>query len=263
MIRMTSLLLRASALVRNRVPSLHPYWSGFWLGILPERALAALDEELYRGRPSYSGMEHNLSGLFPWEDEAIRLYFAGAKKVMVLAIGGGRELVALLRAGFDAEGWECNPALLEVAKRIMEAEGHPGVVHPMERNRCPDVRERYDAAILGWSMYMLVPGRDRRIRLLRDVRTHLTAGSPILISFFTRGPEETRAGRVLAVAAKLRRLRRSMPPDLGDDLAPNYLHRFTRAEVGDELSEGGFEMVRCEPMGPGPRDSGWAVGVAR
>jgi hypothetical protein len=50
--------------------------------------------------------------------------------------------------------------------------------------------------------------------------------------------------------------------ETGDDLFPNYVHHFTEREVAAEMADAGFSVVRWVPHGPGPRESGWAVGMA-
>jgi hypothetical protein len=46
--------------------------------------------------------------------------------------------------------------------------------------------------------------------------------------------------------------------EIGDDLAPNYVHYFTRSEIASELSEAGFAL-QCYS----PEPYGHAVGVAQ
>lgn len=110
---------------------------------------------------------------------------------------------------------------------------------------------------------MLVPGRDRRVALLRGLRPRVPAGAPVLVSFFSRSPGGRREQVVAAVANPVRRLRGARPVDLGDDLVPDFAHRFTRAEIAAELSAGGFGLRDFRPQEPGPFDSGFAVGTAR
>lgn len=257
------IFLSVSSAVQLRLPWLHPYWSGICLGLLSEEVLAAVDQAVYDTRRSYRDRDHNQRGLFPWEEEAMRLYFGGCKRIMVLAAGGGREVIALRRRGIEAEGWECNDRLLTSGRKLLSDLGMPPVLHPMRRNVAPEGTGPWDGVILGWSMYMLVPGRQRRVQLLSDLRSRLPSGGPILLSFFTRADPERRALRVQRIAAHLRHAIGRPPPELGDDIAPNYIHRFARDEVAGELEEAGYSMARWEPMGPRPYDSGWAIGRAR
>src|SRR5690606_15793370 len=151
--------LAVSSTVQLRLPRLHPYWSAICLGLLSEKALAAIDKAVYDTRRSYRDPEHNQRGFFPWEEEAMRLYFGGCRRIMVLAAGGGREVIALRRRGIEAEGWECNERLLTSGLKLLSGLGMPPVLHPMHRNTAPEGVGMWDGVILGWSMYMLVPGR--------------------------------------------------------------------------------------------------------
>src|SRR5690242_14925828 len=85
---------------------------GFWLGILDRSSLQAIDEAYYdnliatslRGSGiDYTGSEHNLRGLFPWEETAVKTHFPAASSVLVIGAGGGREVIALQQLGYGAE----------------------------------------------------------------------------------------------------------------------------------------------------------------
>jgi hypothetical protein len=253
--------LLGDAAVRRVAGSLHPAWSGLWLGLLPRPALHDIDETMYRRRRNYQGAEHNRRGLFDWEQTAVADYFPPAGRIAVVAAGGGREVLALWRMGFRPEGYECNPALVAAADGLLPVEGCPHRVQPLPRDQAPG-GAGFDAAILGWSAYSLVAGRESRTELLRGMRRLLTPDGPLLLSFFTRGKDDRRAERVARGAARVRRLLRGAEPELGDDLLPNFVHRFTRDEIEGELTSAGFRLLRWEPQGPGRYDSGWAVAKA-
>jgi hypothetical protein len=255
--------LAAERALRCTLAPLHPYWSGFWLGVLSEPALAVLDRTVYQSGREYRSREHNLRGLFPWEAEAVALHFEGCRQPLVLGVGGGREVIALRRMGIEATGWECNPVLQARAEELVAEVGFPGSVRLGPRSAVPPLPEPVDGAILGWSMYMLISGRERRVRLLRDLRSRLHAGAPLLLSFYTRtAADEGRLLRVARTADRIRGLLGRPPVEPGDETTPTFVHWFTRDEVDSELSEGRFTLVRWEPMGEREFDSGWAVGLA-
>ena len=254
--------LLAERAVRRLLPRAHAAWAGVWLGVLPRRGLHAVDQAMYDQRSNYREAAHNRRGLFAWEQTAVDGYFAGRSRVAVLGAGAGRELLALWRMGFAPTGFECNPSLVDAAVRLLPAEGCPHRVILVPRDQAPPPGGVYDAAIIGWSAYSLIAGSAARIAMLRGMRALLPARGPILLSFFTRADDDTRAARVLAVSNRIRYLLRREPTDHGDDLLPNFVHRFTRAEVEQELREAGFQLQRFEPQGPGRYDSGWAVGEA-
>ena len=106
---------------------------------------------------------------------------------------------------------------------------------------------------------MLIPGREARLALLLGLRARLARGAPILISFFTRTGDSARLRAVARIAGAIRRLRGAAPVEIGDDLAPNYVHRFALDEVRAELAAAGLEPLAMAPEGSGPADSGWAV----
>lgn len=262
-IRPGRLFLRAHRLLRRIAPSLHPTWTGLWLGALPPRALEALDTAFYDASVKYSGSDHNLRGLFAWEAEAVRSHFSAGSRVMVLGAGGGREVIALRREGFQADGWESHPNLVAAGREILRATGDcPCALRLGPRSRVPEEADTYDGVILGWTMYTLVAGRATRVELLRGARARLATGGPLLLSFHYRPLHCPRSRQVLRAASHVTHLLRRQPPDLGDDLSPNYVHRFTQDQIRTELEAGGFQFLRYEQMGPGPYGEGWAVGRA-
>lgn len=254
------LFVRITERLRRTAPRAEVLWSAFWLGVLPRSAMAAIDEALFALRSHYASAAHNRMGLSGWERDAVDGWFAPRSRVMVLGVGGGREVIALRKLGFDAFGWESHPALLAVARALAEEDGYPDVVRPVARDALPDGAQRYDAIIFGWGMYMLVQGRARRIALLRAARGRLAGNGPVLLSFFARGEDDQRARRIHQVASVVRRLLRRPRPEPGDDMLPNAVHRFTRDEIDSELREAGFELLHYDPAGKGPLESGWAVG---
>lgn len=230
------------------------------LGLMDRRHLHALDHRHYRRAASYESSEHNLRGLFEWEKEAVDGWFGDCRSVVVVGAGAGREVLALAGMGIDVVGYECNERLLNAGQALLAREGCTATLRPIERDAAPAPDQAYDGLIVGWSAYMLMPGRSARIRFLQGMAALASPGAPILLSFFTRRDDDRRLRVVARVAGGLRRLRRAEPAELGDDLAPNFVHRFTEDEARGELEEAGFELVRFQAQGSGPYDSGWAVG---
>lgn len=221
--------------------------TGFWLGVLDTRRLADVDEAYYgaasRSGVDYTGDAHNLRGLFRWEADAVGRWFPAECRVLVFAAGGGREMAALAGLGFAVDGVECHPALVETAARVLAAAGVDAQVLLAPRDGLPAgiEGERYDAIIVGWSSYMLVPGRARRVALLKALRAHVSPGAPVLLSFFTR-PPGSRPHRWTARVANLFRAVLGRPRvEEGDTLGPNFHHDFTEDEVRAEMREGGWE----------------------
>jgi hypothetical protein len=236
-------------------------WTGLWLGLLRPADLHAVDQAFYEARPSYRSAEHNRRGLFDWEAHAVATHFPPRSLLRLIGAGGGREVLALTALGFKVDAYECNPSLVESANRFLADAGARVEVSFLARDCAPTDVEPCAGIIVGWSAYMLIPGRQRRTAFLNGLRASAENGTPLLLSFFTRRGTERRLQFIASVASAVRRLRLGEPVELGDDLAPMYAHRFTEQEVRDELAAAGFQLIEFREQGPGPYDSGFAVAV--
>jgi hypothetical protein len=254
--------LRAQAGFRTVLAGVSSAWTGMWLGVLGREALHAIDAALYDTSEQYSSDEHKRRGFFPWEARAIDEYFPPSGHILLLAAGAGRDLLALADRGYSVDGYECNPVLLAHAADLVA--GHPSArILPLPRDGAPTEGGPWDGAIVGWGGYMLVSGRERRIALLRGIRARVRDGAPLLLSFFTRPGDTSRLRIVHRVASALRKVRGAEPAEMGDDLAPNFVHRFVEEEIRAEMEAAGFGLARYEPQRTGRFESGWAIGHAR
>jgi hypothetical protein len=219
-------------------------FNGVWIGLLGRESLQAVDERYYNEHQLYHGDAHNLSGLNSWEDDVLERYFHQCRSILVGSAGGGREVIALQRRGFDADGFECHVGLVENANRLLASEEglRPTVVHAA-RDECPQLDRRYDGVIVGWGGYMLIQTRSRRIEFLRALGRQLVPGAPLLVSFFYRDSVTAYLRVVAALGSSLRRLQRLDRIQVGDNLEPNFVHYFSRAEIASELEAAGFEMA--------------------
>lgn len=246
------------AIVQRATLLVGAVFEGAWLGFASTDLLHAIDEAYYDGEAQYVDAVYNEGGLHEWETSAIEAHFAPGSRVAVTAIGGGRELLALLRMGYDAVGFEPHARLAAAAAALVTAHGWSDRVHPMPRDGWPPGHGTFDGVVLGWGSYMLVPSRPRRVAFLREVRSALEPDAPVLLSFFPRDREGRYADTVVRVANVIRSVRRQEPVTLGDRLVPNLVHYFSRDEIDAELRDGGFELVAFERS-----PYGHAVGVAR
>lgn len=224
---------------------------GVLLGLADVEVLHALDADFYDGERDYVDEAYNRQGLFGWERELVEAHFPPAGRVVVTAAGGGREVLALLGAGYDAVGFECHDRLRHAADELLRASGHPGRIHPIARDTWPAGEHGWDGAIVGWSSYMLIPGRDRRVAFLSAARRTLRPGAPVLLSFVARSGPSRHFDVVAAVGSALRLLRGRPRLEPGDALGPNFVHVFTEEQVRAEAAEAGFEVVeyRSRPYG--------------
>jgi hypothetical protein len=231
--------------------------SGFWLGVLCDDSIAAIDKLAgVAGKSTYANAKFNGSGLRRWEHAVLKKHFLGCRSILVPFAGGGREVLALRKLGFEVDGYESHPRLLEAANRLLEAEGFAPNLSLEPPEAAPGNRT-YDGIMVGVGAYALIPGRDRRVAFLEGARAAARPSAPILVSFSVRTSQSRYFDVVAVVAKALRRLLRRTAAEIGDDLVPNFVHYFTETEIASELSRAGFEMKLYSR-----RAHGHAVGIA-
>jgi SAM-dependent methyltransferase len=204
------------------------------------RAFGEVESERYRD-----------SGLMDWER---RLYLSALKpgeRVLVVGCGTGRDVIALLRAGFRVDGIDIAPACVDLARRAVASRGLTAwlAAGTLEGVVLPD---RYDAVIFSWYCYSYIPGTLDRVRTLRCARAALADGGRILISYVTS--DGSRRGRLIALTRAVARLTRSdWRPEPGDVVLlsargsrVHYEHRFAGDELEAEARTAGLRVTGHE-----------------
>ena len=226
-------------------------FEGIWLGALDVDGLYEIDSWYYAQAREYAAEVHNRGGLYAWERSALERFFPAGGRILVSAVGGGREIRGLLEAGYDADGFECNEILVAAAQQLLAGDGQSDRVRRVDRGGWPPVSRPYDGVILGWGSYTLGPTADHRADMLRGAAASVNQGAPILLSFlaverFGRGDRLT-----ASLANVLRRLRRRPPVSVGDRMAPNFVHVFTREQIEREVATAGLELRYYSAQGYG------------
>ena len=238
---------------------LNAFFIGFWLGFFKREDYHLLDSIYYYQSDMYRDENYNKRGLWDWEEKILDQYFQQCHNLLLVGAGGGREVLALCKRGYEVDGFECNANLLEFANNLIEQEGFASNLKLAPRDQCPDSQKEYDGLIVGWGAYTLIQGKEHRIEFLRQLHTQAKKNAPILISFFCYS--ETTGGRDFKAIAKignvLKRLLGRECLEVGDSLAPNYVHYFTEDEIANELLAGGFELKTYRK-----NQYGHAVGIA-
>jgi hypothetical protein len=218
---------------------------GFWLGWLDSEDLAAVMPRSYERSVMYNGLEHNQTGLFAWERDAIGRFFLPGSRILVPACGGGREIVALHALGFQVDGFDCTPSLLETSRRLSQEFDIPCNIAFCPPNEIPPSLMPHSGIIIGWTAYTLIPGRDRRIGFLRKLRELLPLDAPLLVSFWVRNEASWDEGRVLRLTKWIRSSRGQGGEllELGDHLTDRgYHHYFFEEDIEAEFKAGGFRL---------------------
>lgn len=253
---LTRVYLESERITNAALGLIRGCFDGIWLGLLSRRQLARIDETYYDRNSQYVTESYNRQGLWHWEQSAIENHFSGLRRIVVTSAGGGREVLALAKTGYEVVGFEPHQDIARFGSQLLAAEELDASIDPSPRDAWPADATGADGAVVGWGGYMLISGRAQRVTFLCDAATQLPAGAPILLSFFVRPGAALRFRVAAAVANPLRQLLSREPVDVGDALTPNLVHFFTQAEVTAELTDAGFDLVDFGSM-----DYGWAVGV--
>jgi hypothetical protein len=219
-------------------------FEGFWMGLLPESACDAISEQSYGEGTLYTNASYLDQGLHFWEDLAVRTYFSPGSRVLVAAAGGGREIIALARSGFQAAGFECSHAMVEAGKRALSERGIAATLDWAPPCVALRMEGQFDALIVGWNGYCYISPRARRLVFLKDLRSQLRPGSPILVSTAIR----TLQARVLVwtprVANAIRICTFRAPVfEAGDSFPGRPKLHFTRRQLEQELIEAGYSLT--------------------
>lgn len=218
--------------------------AGIWLGLLDAKQIAEVVAESYNEVNVYHSQLYNLGGLLPWETEAIRDHFGGCRFVVVAAAGGGREMIALARAGIQVDGFDCNPGLVEKCRKFLAEAEITGRIILAPPDQVPSALNEYDGGIVGYGALAHIAGRTNRVKFLKNMKAHLRPGSPLLVSVAGRPQSSNYHRWIYQIARVLRMLRRSPEPiELGDHLLDCYTHQFVESELRSELQEAGLDVV--------------------
>jgi len=234
---------------------------GVALGLLSNKQLEDLTVLRYSTEASvasYAQPSYLNSGLFPWERETIQRFFPRGGRVLVAAAGAGREMIALAKAGFAVDGFDCCSLLVESGRQELRKQEIDATLDYAPPSAVPRHGGRYDAVLVGFSGYMYIPGRDRRIRFLRDLCGFLDPEAPVMVSF-TEGSYGKRRAWTATIGTAIRMLRRAESVEEGDCLKAGFQHHFVRQQIVSEMSEAGLALAYYS----GGTCYGHAVGLVR
>lgn len=226
-------------------------FEGFWMGLLPDSAVDIVSEKSYDDGGNYIRGPYLDSGLQFWEEIAVKRFFTPGCRVLVGAAGGGRELIALARAGYVTAGFECCRPMVSAGQRALQARGIESRLEWAPPCRLPEDPGTWDAAIVGWNGYTYISPTVRRIAFLTNLRQHLRPGAPVLISGAIRSRNTGQAYWTPRIANAVRRLTFRAPAfATGTRFPGRPRHEFTRAELEAEVSAAGFTPAAFWKWGP-------------
>ncbi|MCA9146686.1 MAG: class I SAM-dependent methyltransferase [Planctomycetales bacterium] len=252
-------LKRSQAALRKFGSWLEAIQSGVFMGLVDDQAFQAFDTYPFDESQPMNVAAEAERGLEAWERRIVREHFDSVQSVLVVAAGGGRELIELDKLGFQTTGFEYGRKLYEATRRELILQSCGASIVKCERFDVPRAEHMYDAAYIARKFLSHVHDRQVRIELLANIRRTLRPDAKLAIGYYTR-ERDTLAFRMQAgLANTLRKLRgrREFPVEVGDHLdteSPLYHHHYVWEELRDELREAGFT-----PDEHGTTWFGWAV----
>jgi SAM-dependent methyltransferase len=188
-----------------------------------------------------------LSGLMPWEQEFYDRFLKPDDEILIVGCGSGRDLIALLRAGYRAEGLEVATQAAAKARAMLGKAGLDTLVTVGSIEDTSVISRPFDVYIFSWFCYSYIPRRADRVAMLRSVGDRLKPGGRVGISYETA--EEAPPPLSLALTRLAATLSRSgWQPEPTDVIGLgtrglHYEHQFAPGEFEDEAREAGFQVI--------------------
>ena len=155
-------------------------------------------------------------------------HFSGAREILLIAAGGGREIFALTKMGLKVDAYECNGDLIQSGNELLKQNAINEPISYLARNQLPEVAKKYDGIIIGWGAFGLIRGSQKRKEFLTGLKDFLNTGAPIMLSFLSRKEISRQSRTIVAVANFFRTITFREKIEDGDYLAYNYVHMFTK-----------------------------------
>jgi hypothetical protein len=217
--------------------------SGFWLGLMSEKSLDHYDDFHYTNSQKYYSDDYNLSGLSGWEKERLDRHFSYAKKILLIAAGGGRETYALSKLGFDVESYECNKVLVEYGNSFLIRNGINRKIKFLAKNTIPDDNIKYDGIIIGWGAYSHIRGKKSRLSFLSKLYSVLQKEAPLMISFVAKEERSRQEKIAKNISNFFRWVSGRDKTETGDRLFSYFIHFFTEEEIKQELLQSKYTVI--------------------
>jgi hypothetical protein len=222
---------------------LDAFSAGFWLGVMSEKSLDYSGELSHNRNKSYTDDKYNQSGLFEWEKPIIEKHFSNAKTILLIAAGGGREVLALSKMGFDVDAYECNSNLIEYGNTLLQKSNVNVKINYLPKNSVPGEINKYDGVIVGWGAYSLMNGSKNRLSFLSGLYPFLHKDTPLMISFLWMGERGRRDKIIKNVSNFFRIFGKRDKTEPGDRLEPDFIHFFTEDEIKYEIAQSKYGII--------------------
>ena len=229
----------------------------------PESSLRTVAQKFNEEEEVLHHSQRAFEGLDEQEQHFVEQFMRRRGRVLIIGCGAGREAFALAELGCEVVGIDVAPRMIEAASRLAASRG---------KNICFEVKcatnldyppHSFDNVFMSEGVYCLIPTRDVRIDVLRNVGKLLAPDGTLLFSaFYRRAAVLSRVFlySVFRTIAK-RFLNRRLQSEPGDTLVRYvspaskasklcYMHLFTDAdEVWKEVSSAGLDGFEDKQSG--------------
>lgn len=164
----------------------HPFTPSLYLGGA-ETCLAGVRDKYDRAAETRQYAALAPTGLEPPEREMVERHVKSGGRILDVGCGGGREALALARAGFQVTAIDIAPRMVEAARANAAREGLDiafGVQSATELDEPPG---SFDGAYWAGS-YHHIPGRALRVEALRRIVRALTPDGVLILMVAYREP---------------------------------------------------------------------------
>jgi SAM-dependent methyltransferase len=211
------------------------------------REVRAGIEETWRG---FAAGEAEIdAGLDPAETSVVSKFITAGDRVLVVGCGTGRDVIPLVRMGCEVVGVDPVREAVATARRALEARGlRASIVEGYFEES--DVPGGFDVILFSNHCYSYIPGRRRRVEVLRKAGARLTAPGHLLVTYIA-SPSPSGARSLRAMRSVSRLTGSDWQPEAGDRLEPldgargsfAYEHLFRPGEVEEEAGDAGLTVL--------------------
>jgi len=187
-----------------------------------------------------------------WESEKIMIkkYFNPESRILDIGCGAGRTTIGLYELGYHLiEGLDLSEAMIVQAKRISKELNYDITFSVGDAAFLDYDDETFEAALFSFNGIMQIPGRENRIKVLKEIKRILKPKGYFLFS--THDRDDSKEYKSFWKEEKRRwalHLQDGSLHEFGDKIIKNeerdvFLHFPTREEVISSLEEAGFVLI--------------------
>jgi protein-L-isoaspartate O-methyltransferase len=245
-VRLHGLLRRANRPPRVRIACLY-----LGAGVLTVRQLHEVSVVRWEAYAAGEFTEH--AGLEEWEQRVYREVLRSDDRVLLVGCGTGRDLIGLIRLGYDVVGLEQSAVLADEARAQLRQLGLASAVIAESAESYP-MDAPYDAVVFSLYMYSYIIGTASRVAVLTRARKALLPQGRVIISYAT----VQRQSPVWIFLARLGSVCSASDwwPERGDRLQGpvsqadvlNLEHQFSPDEIAGECRAAGLRVIRDESI---------------